>query len=140
MDITINKAYSYNILYKKDNEGTRLINHGSYIESSSLHLLNLIFKLWVMTFKFNIISDKLVNPMSSWPKNVDIKIQNVKFYFQGLRVLQIFIFLLKEIGEGKKCNGTFWDFPRGDLSFKARLLYWKLYLIKLRKRVILARF
>jgi hypothetical protein len=64
----------------------------------------------MMFFKFNIISDKLVYPMSSWPKNVDIKIQNVKFYFKGLRVLQILIFLMKEIGKGKNVmvhSGTF---------------------------------
>jgi len=38
-------------LYIKDNEGTSLIKHGWWIESSSLHRLNLLIKLQMMLFK-----------------------------------------------------------------------------------------
>ncbi len=44
-------------LYTKDNEGTSLIKHGSWIESSSLRKLNLLIKLQMMFLKLNIISD-----------------------------------------------------------------------------------
>ncbi len=54
-------------LYLKDNEGTSLIKHGSWLESSSLHWLNLLIKLQMVFFKLiklpkmfiklNIVSD-----------------------------------------------------------------------------------
>jgi len=57
-------------LYTTDNEGTSLIKPGSWIESSSLHLLNLQIKSWAMFFelivlqkmffKLNIISDTVL--------------------------------------------------------------------------------